>query len=70
MDADGQSFRLVKQEARCRQQGPRSLCPAAITPRNGFGSAVAASYRGLAYEGGYRNEYGGGGIRIIDFFVD
>ena len=70
MYADGQAFRLVKQEARCRQQGPRSLCPATITPRNGFGSAVAATYRGLAYEGGYRNEYNGGGIRIVYFFVD
>jgi hypothetical protein len=70
MYSDGQAFRLVKQEARCRQQGPRSLCPATITPRNGFGTAVAASYRGLAYEGGYRNEYDGGGIRIVYFFVD
>ena len=70
MDADGQAFRLVKQEARCQQRGPRSECPATITPRNGFGSAVAATYRGLAYEGGYRNEYEGGGIRIVYFFVD
>jgi len=70
MYADGQAFRLVKQEARCQQRGPRSLCSATITPRNGFGSAVAATYRGLAYEGGYRNEYNGGGIRIVYFFVD
>jgi hypothetical protein len=31
---------------------------------------VAATYRGLAYEGGYRKEYEGGGIRIVSFFVD
>jgi len=70
MYADGQAFRLVKQEARCQQRGPRSECPATITPRNGFGSEVAGTYRGLAYEGGYRNEYNGGGIRIVYFFVD
>jgi hypothetical protein len=70
MYADGQAFRLLKQEARCRQRGLRNTCPATITPRNGFGSAVAATYRGLAYEGGYRNDYDGGGIRIVYFFVD
>ena len=70
MYSDGQAFRLVKQEARCRQQGPRSICPAQITPRNGFGSAVAGTYFGRADEGSYRNEYGGGGIRIVYFFVD
>jgi len=70
MDADGQAFHLGKQEASCRQRGLRSECPATITPRNGFGSAVAGTYRGLPYEGGYRNEYGGGGIRIVYFFVD
>jgi hypothetical protein len=70
MYADGQAFRLVKQEARCQLRGPRSDCPATITPRNGFGSAVAATYRGLADEGGYRHEYNGGGIRIVYFFVD
>jgi hypothetical protein len=70
MYADGQAFRLLKQEARCRQRGLRNTCPATITPRNGFGSAVAATYLGLAYEGGYRNDYEGGGIRIVYFFAD
>jgi hypothetical protein len=70
MYADGQAFRLVKQEASCRQRGLRSECPATITPSNGFGSAVSGTYRGLAYEGGYRNDYSGGGIRIVYFFVD
>ena len=70
MYADGQAFRLLKQEARCHQQGRRSDCPATITPHNGFGTAVPATYHGLAYEGGYRHEYNGGGIRIVYFFVD
>lgn len=70
MYSDGQAFRLLKREARCQQRGPRNECPATITSRNGFGSAVAATYRGLAYEGGYRNDYEGGGIRIVYFFVD
>jgi hypothetical protein len=52
MDADGQAFRLLKQEARRRQQGLRSDCPATITPRNGFASPVPATYHGLGYAGG------------------
>jgi hypothetical protein len=47
MDSDGQAVRLVKQEALCQLRRPRSECPARITPRNGFGSAVAPTYRGL-----------------------
>jgi hypothetical protein len=62
MDADGQAFRLLKQEARCRQRGLRSDCPATITPRNGFASPVPAAYHGLGYAGGgYRHAYSGGG---------
>jgi len=70
MYSDGQAFRLTKLENRCRHQGMRSTCPATIVPNNGFGTPISGTYRGQGYEGGYRHDYSGGGVRIVYFFVD
>ncbi|MFM8604167.1 MAG: hypothetical protein ACKOBY_01280 [Cyanobium sp.] len=70
MYADHRAYRLVKQEAACRQQGMVSECPATIIPANGFGTPLKGRYRGTAYEGGYRHEYGAPLIAITYFFVD
>ena len=67
MYADGQAFRLVKQEARCRPQGPRSLCPDPLTPRHGCGSAVALPSRGPAYDGGTRHATARGSLSVAGF---
>ena len=70
MYADHAAYRLIKEEAGCRQRGTVRACPATIVPRNGFGPPIAARYVGTAYEGGYRHEYRSRELAITYFFVD
>jgi len=68
--ADGQAFRLSHPQTGCRQKDPLTLCPATITPRNGFGTPLRGRYQGTRYEGGYRHEYQAGKLSIQYIFVD
>lgn len=70
MYADGQAFRLSHLPSSCRQKDPLTLCPATITPRNGFGTPLRGRYLGTRYEGGYRHEYQAGKLAIQYVFVD
>jgi len=68
--ADHSAYRLVRDEASCRQQGPVNTCRATISPGNGQQPAQAASYVGTWYEGGYRHEYRNRSVAITYFFLD
>jgi len=68
--ADHSAYRLVRDEASCRQQGPVNTCRATISPGNGQQPAQAATYVGTWYEGGYRHEYRNRSVAITYFFLD
>ncbi|MFM7676452.1 MAG: hypothetical protein ACKO5F_12925 [Synechococcus sp.] len=70
MYADHRAYRLVKEEASCRQQGLVIECSATIIPGNGNGTPLRARYRGTAYEGGYRHDYSSRSVSITYFLVD
>jgi hypothetical protein len=68
--ADHSAYRLVRDDASCRQQGTVNTCRATISPGNGQQPAQAATYVGTWYEGGYRHEYRSRSVAITYFFLD
>lgn len=68
--ADHSVYRLQRQESSCRSTSPTvTTCDATITLPGG-GRTLRATYRGTAYEGGYRHDYWGQGLHITYAFLD
>lgn len=68
--ADHSAYRLGRDTASCRTDGPVTTCRATISPANGQQPAQAASYVGTWYEGGYRHAYANRSVSITFFFLD
>jgi len=69
--ADHSVYQLRRDASSCRSLSPSVTSCAASIRRLGAGDrSLAATYRGTAYEGGYRHEYQGRGIRIVYVFLD
>lgn len=69
--ADHTVYRLVRNEASCKAQSQQvRTCHAKIITPPDHSVAIAAFYRGTAYEGGYRHDYIGRGIQITFTFLD
>ena len=67
--ADHTVYVLQRDEASCRDQGPMRQCRAWILTPTGR-DPIPATYRGVAYEGGYRHEYASPGLRLTYTFLD
>lgn len=55
--ADHRVYGLQRDERSCRDRGPVRLCKAWILAPPGSSTPIPATYRGTAYEGGYRHDY-------------
>lgn len=66
--ADHSVYQLRRDERSCRSLSSSvTTCTATIVSR---GRAIPATYRGTAYEGGYRHEYIGRGLQLSYSFLD
>ncbi|MEB3332763.1 MAG: hypothetical protein VKI83_09775 [Synechococcaceae cyanobacterium] len=68
--ADHSVFQLERDERRCLDKGAERLCPARLQTAGSQGRWLPATYKGRAYEGGYRHAYSGGGTQIVFSFLD
>ena len=68
--ADHTVYGLQRDEASCRDRGAVRLCKAWILAPSASGQPIPATYRGTAYEGGYRHEYWGARVRLTYTFLD
>jgi hypothetical protein len=69
--ADHTMIEVQRNAASCRQKGPVITCDARILMPPGHEEMVRpAFYRGTAYEGGYRHEYGSRGLRLVFSYLD
>ena len=68
--ADHTVYGLQRDEASCRDRGPVRLCKAWILSPPGSDHPIPATYRGTAYEGGYRHEYLSTRLRLTYSFLD
>jgi hypothetical protein len=67
--ADHRVYGLQRDESSCRQRGPVRTCKAWILSP-GSDRPIPATYRGTAYEGGYRHEYISAKLRLSYSFLD
>lgn len=67
--ADHRVYALELDLASCRERGPERICKAWIRVRPD-NRAIPATYRGTAYEGGYRHLYSAPGLRLSYGFLD
>ena len=68
--ADHTVYGLQRDEASCRNRGPVRLCKAWILSPPGSEHPIPATYRGTAYDGGYRHEYQSARLRLTYTFLD
>lgn len=68
--ADHTVYGLQRDEASCRDRGQVRVCRAWILSPPGSDHPVAATYRGTAYEGGYRHEFVSPRLRLTYTFLD
>jgi hypothetical protein len=68
--ADHRVYEVQRDERSCRDQGPLRLCKGWILTPPGSPKPLAATYRGTSYEGGYRHEFIGTGLRLTFTFLD
>ena len=68
--ADHTVYSLQRDEASCRDRGAVRLCRAWILTPSGRDQPIPATYRGTAYEGGYRHEYWGARVHLTYTFLD
>ncbi|MBD2422728.1 hypothetical protein [Cyanobium sp. FACHB-13342] len=68
--ADHTVVEVLRNETRCKQNGPVRTCDAKIFTPPGQAKALPAYYRGTAYEGGYRHEYVSDSLHITYVFLD
>ena len=68
--ADDSVYGLQRDEASCRDDGFIRICKAWILHPPSSDHPIAASYRGTAYEGGYRHEYVSRPWRLTYTYLD
>lgn len=68
--ADHTVYGLRRDDASCRDRGPVRLCKAWILSPLGGDHPIPATYRGTAYEGGYRHEFLSARLRLTYTFLD
>ncbi len=68
--ADHQVYRLQREESSCRDQGAVRLCRAWILAAPGSPQPIPATYRGIAYEGGYQHTYRSARLSLSYSFLD
>lgn len=68
--ADHTVYEVLRNETSCKNVSPTvRTCNAKITTV-GRTRSIPAFYRGTYYEGGYKHEYVGRGIRLTYFYLD
>jgi hypothetical protein len=68
--ADHTVYGLQRDDASCRDRGPVRLCKAWILSPPGSDHPIPATYRGIAYEGGYRHTYQSAHLQLTYTFLD
>lgn len=68
--ADHSVYQLERDDRRCRDKGADRICPARLQSAKTQGRWMTGTYKGTAYEGGYRHAYSGGGLQIVFSFLD
>lgn len=69
--ADHTVYEVLRNETSCRNISAQvRTCNAKIINPPGNPKPIHAFYRGTSYEGGYKHEYIGKGIRLTYFFLD
>ncbi len=69
--SDHTAYAVIRNELSCKTIATTTrTCHAKIITPPGAPKAIAATYRGTYYEGGYRHAYTGKGIQIVYFYLD
>jgi len=68
--ADHSVYGLQREERSCRDHGPVRICRAWILSPPRSDQPIPATYRGTAYEGGYRHAYQSARLQLSYTFLD